>query len=194
MENINTQKYWDSIWRKEGQNTWRKYPHGFNLIKQTFVKPSKILDMGCGMGVLMRHLKDHDITGADISKVAVQRLRRAGWKAFVHDAAKDIWGNFQGYDAVVMTEFLEHFHDDQIDFILMNASNTAPILIGIVPDQMLAPEEHAEHYQCFDSESLKKLLSKYYSDIEIHPFVESFPKGDGTGIRLNCLYFLAQNR
>lgn len=193
--NINTQKYWDDVYKSEGLNTWRKYPYGFMLIRKTFQKPCNVLELGCGMGVLMRQLKadGHSVIGLDISKHAVTKLRRTGLRARQFDVTTDNWQDLSpSYDAIVCTEFLEHFDNEQLAHILRNTSQKCGILVGIVPDQMLPPEEFPEHEQCFDKDTLTTLLLNYYDNVQVSQFTEQFEKSAAVGIKLNCLYFLAQ--
>lgn len=192
----NSQEYWDKQHKSEGFGTWRKYPYGFMLIRKTFQRSARIVELGCGMGVLLRQLQadGHVISGLDISKHATTKLQRSGYKARHFDATKDMSRlPAELYDAVIATEFFEHFDDETLDYMLTHCKRIAPILVGIVPDQMLPPEEFPEHKQCFSKETLHALLSKYYDNVMVDQFTEKFEKSATVGIKLNCLYFLAQN-
>jgi glycosyltransferase involved in cell wall biosynthesis len=71
-------------------------------------KRGKILDAGCGTGVLLNHLSKAgiDAEGVDISETAIERARNAGLHASRLDIEKEeIVGNF---DAVFCLEVLEH--------------------------------------------------------------------------------------
>lgn len=44
--NINTKDYWDSIWKEEGLDTWRKYDALFQAITSLVPPDSKVLEVG----------------------------------------------------------------------------------------------------------------------------------------------------
>lgn len=75
--NINTKEYWDSIWQQEGLDTWRELPILSENILSVMPVNSKVLDVACGVGKLLKLIQEEKNTavyGLDISNVAIQKL------------------------------------------------------------------------------------------------------------------------
>src|SRR5436190_23882408 len=51
--NINTSENWNKIWQREGLATWRIYPMRFSRIAELVPMGSRVLDVGCGPGILL---------------------------------------------------------------------------------------------------------------------------------------------
>lgn len=172
-QNVNSGSYWDAVYREEQtRQCWRTYPASFALIKH-IVKPyKKVLELGCGLGVLGWHLKDdgHDYEGIDGSSVAVERCLSLGLNASVA-MLPPIPGGAR--DVIVATEFLEHFHKPRK--LLAECVLVAPVLVISVPDDCLGHEECAEHYQRFTEASLRALLREFYKHVDIYHVVDVMP-------------------
>ena len=72
-----SQKYWDGVWGEERLATWRTYPNLFGKILEAVSPKSRVLDVGCGTGILLRKLaveQDCECVGLDISSVAIRLL------------------------------------------------------------------------------------------------------------------------
>lgn len=75
----------------------------------------KVLDIGCCMGVLADYYFG-DYTGLDFSTEALGRaraVRRKDAKFLLRDCSDLTDFDFSGYDTIVITEFLEHFKNDE---------------------------------------------------------------------------------
>ena len=55
--NANTKRYWNSIWKHEGMSQYRQYPQLFSEITKIVPNNSRVLDIGCGVGILLNRLK-----------------------------------------------------------------------------------------------------------------------------------------
>ena len=101
----------DDMWCKPDHP---RYQYQIKRIKELGAK--KILDIGCGPGVLLGQLKDagYEVFGIEPSKSACKRLEEKGiphWEGFFED--------YQGkevYDVAIQSEYLEHVHDPQAHF------------------------------------------------------------------------------
>src|SRR5262245_28735108 len=80
-----------------------------NIIRKYSTKPSSILDIGCGEGLLKEKLSPHELSsyyGIDISSVAIKRAR-----------------NHYSFKSVYKTQSMEDFKADVLfDFIIFNES------------------------------------------------------------------------
>jgi 2-polyprenyl-3-methyl-5-hydroxy-6-metoxy-1,4-benzoquinol methylase len=108
-----TAKYWDKIWQDEGLETWRTYPDKFDFIISLISPGSRVLDMGCGVGILLNRLKTEkecDVFGVDISLKAVEIARQSGIPCKVCKLPQ-LSLDSDCFDVVIATEVIEHLHD-----------------------------------------------------------------------------------
>jgi SAM-dependent methyltransferase len=85
---------------------------------------NRLLDIGCGTGVLLRAMQRHgwSVEGTELSVAAGRRLRTEGF--VIHDGPlMDLRLAPATYDVVVMTEVIEHLRDPA------NAAATARLLL-----------------------------------------------------------------
>jgi ubiquinone/menaquinone biosynthesis C-methylase UbiE len=83
------------------------------LAEQRLLLPGmRVLDIGCGGGLLMRHLLSLglEVVGTDISKVAVESLRRRGFEAYT-GAAEQLPFPDQSFDFITSCDVIEHLFD-----------------------------------------------------------------------------------
>lgn len=79
-------------------------------IRQYLNTDSKVLDVGCGIGLFLSKLKSmglHNIEGIDFSETAVTALRAKGIPCY-HGTFTDFEKKQGFYDALVMKNYLEH--------------------------------------------------------------------------------------
>ena len=174
MKNVNSVDHWNNIWQKEGLKTWRKYPMTYSIITDLLLESNfkKVLDVGCGNGVLLSKIKclGFDVFGVDISDVAINQLKQYhnidGIACKVPPVPKGY------YDCIVASEFLEHFNVP--DKVLLDFVKHSDSLIVAVPNNVLGNDECNEHYQKFNKNSLRDLLERYYINVEVLDIVDSF--------------------
>jgi len=179
--NINTKEYWDGVYLSEiGKNEWRKYLIGFNKIKTylgTIVeKNDKILDIGCGYGLLLDLLESlHcDLTGWDISEVAIQAIKQRGYNGRCVDFNQYIIDNRDRFTHVVATEFLEHVEDPSSTLRKMFQLAEKTIIFS-VPDKELYSTKSKEHLQSYDTQKVQKLVADTdLKRIYIEEYTEEF--------------------
>jgi SAM-dependent methyltransferase len=135
------------------------YNHVLSLLPQI----GRVLDAGCGIAVLMRHIRRRqpqlELHGVDFSPVAVERTKQYGFPAQVAVLPELPYGD-EFFDAVVCTEVLEHL--DEPDKSLREFCRVlvpGGRLVVSVPDG-LGPDHCAEHVQAFTEQSLRDVLSR----------------------------------
>ena len=89
----------------------------FNIIAKLISKDSKVLDVGCGDGELMKYIYENitnDIRGLELSKHNVQKCIEKGLTVIEGDAEKDL-KQFpdSSFDYVVLSQTLQAFLDPE---------------------------------------------------------------------------------
>ena len=90
----------------------------FKIISEQKKKNTRVLDVGCGDGILMEYLKDNkeiDIRGIEISKDNVQKCLSKGLTVIEGDAEKDLLQFPNGsFDFVILSQTLQAFLKPEI--------------------------------------------------------------------------------
>ena len=89
----------------------------FNIIANLIGKNSKVLDVGCGDGELMKYITENitsDIRGLEISKSNVQKCIEKGLTVIEGDAEKDLKQfPLSSFDYVILSQTLQAFLDPE---------------------------------------------------------------------------------
>ena len=89
----------------------------FNIIAKLIKKDSKVLDVGCGDGQLMKYIYENitkDIRGLEISKNNVQKCIEKGLTVIEGDAEKDLKQfPISSFDYVILSQTLQAFLDPE---------------------------------------------------------------------------------
>lgn len=173
----NTKTYWDHVWKSEGHDTWRQYHELHDRILGIIPKDSCVLDVGCGVGVLMERLlkRNHcKVYGIDISEEAIRLLRERELQGEVVDVAEleisdlKIPMDWEGRILwMVSTETIEHLSDEKLDRLLTQASDWCGAAVFSTPEGDLAGTPKGEHVQVWTLESLSERLRKYYETVSV---------------------------
>lgn len=190
----NAGRRWDRIWGDEGQETWRTYPRRFEAIARLLDGESgAIVDIGCGVGVLLKYLKEtipsRDMTGVDISRVAIEQVRGLGFKGVVA-RLPELPLDSEAYDVALAGEVLEHLRRpekavEQFARVLKPSGR----LIVTVPDDRLSFLEEDQHFHSFDEQSLRSILAPYFDVRSLEVVKDEWT--DRTGLRRSDSSFVA---
>jgi len=89
----------------------------FNIIANLIKKDSKVLDVGCGDGQLMKYIYENitkNIRGLEISKNNVQKCIEKGLTVIEGDAEKDLKQfPISSFDYVILSQTLQAFLDPE---------------------------------------------------------------------------------
>lgn len=93
----------------------------------TLAPGASVLDVGCGNGVIARHLGrlGYEVLGIDVSEKTIQRAKEATRLQnvrFATQSAEDLVASGQRYDAVICSEVLEHLNDPGVLLKVLKAS------------------------------------------------------------------------
>ena len=86
------------------------------VLEQSLPKGARILDVGCGNGVISRHLgrMGFNVLGIDVSEKTIEKARAATALPnvqFMTKSAEELVASGETYNAVICSEVLEHLND-----------------------------------------------------------------------------------
>ena len=162
LGNINTAQYWDQVYGQEGADSWRKYPEMFQAIVDNIVPGSKVVELGCGVGILGSKLTaeiNAQWKGYDLSPTAVEMCKARFLDAQVLDLRELDGPDLGDADTVVVSETLEHLERDiGVKVLHTLLSSDVERIIITTPDGCLGPDEVPEHTALFDVGYLSGML------------------------------------
>ena len=106
----------------------------FQIIAELIQKNKRVLDVGCGDGILLKHLKDNkniDTRGLEISKKNVQICVSKGLSVIEGNAEKDLqqFPN-TSFDYVILSQTLQAFYKpEKVIDDLLRVANKAIVTI-----------------------------------------------------------------
>ncbi len=104
------------------KNRWRLCP--FELIESHIPKTGRVLDFGCGYGMLGNFLaeksRERTVVGVDLNRKRIGvALRSVGARTNIRFHLGDVASlDPSPFDAVVMTDVLHHIEDTKVDILL----------------------------------------------------------------------------
>lgn len=111
-----------------------------DAVTSRFAPGAKILDVGCGNGVISRHLgsKGFNVLGIDVSAPSIARaneLNRSANTRFEVKSAEELVAAGESFDVVICSEVLEHLQDpDALLRVLYQSLKDEGILVVTVPN------------------------------------------------------------
>jgi 2-polyprenyl-3-methyl-5-hydroxy-6-metoxy-1,4-benzoquinol methylase len=173
-ERAQTQDYWDERhYRDKINHIERTYSTEWTYILSMMEENTSVAEIGCGPGVLMKWMKEinnQDPTGYDLSEIAIENVKKLGYKGEVVDF-KTWKPNGEAYDYVVSTHVLEHMEDD-LGFLRKCAKmlkNGNGKVIVSVPEKDSAMVSQIEHVRLYNEETLRAVMEKVFEKVEINP-------------------------
>ena len=111
-----------------------------DFIQKSLPAQARILDVGCGNGVISRHLGkfDFNVTGIDVSDKTIEKanaLNTLSNVMFVRKSAEELMASGEQYDAIICSEVLEHLdHPEALLEVLNKTLSVNGKLIITVPN------------------------------------------------------------
>jgi len=185
--NANAASYWDYIFKHEGWEHQRFYPALYERVCELVPEDSKVVDVGCGTGVLLdmltkkKHIRGY---GLDHSEEAIGMLRQKWLEGEVGDIRDLKMNHWPVKETVVVsTETLEHLDDERLERMLSEMAKCKMAIIG-VPDGVIPNTPQGEHLREFDKTSLRKLLKKHFPTVRIESITD--PRTQGSRLIAVC--------
>lgn len=159
--------------KEDHQEIYRTYPSttpkgGFEQFHASTVEPifceipeeSKVLDIGCNSGELIRMLKEHkncDVYGIDLSETALAEAKEKGLNVIYGDAENLPFPD-HSFDAVILREVISHIFDPRKALKEINrVLKKDGFLVGSTPHANLERvvwEERRLHHRYYDENGL----------------------------------------
>jgi len=172
--NVSGRRHTPEHWNQRLARTWdspqRQWPTKNGLIA-SLVKPSDlILDIGCGNGGILRHLRSlgyRHLHGLEISDYAIQRLRNAGIE--MHRCVLPLIPlPDNSFDVVIASQVLEHIIKrgrflSEMQRVLKPGGQA----LVFVPDNCLGPISEPEHVIKYTAETLQKVLRQHFTVVRL---------------------------
>jgi ubiquinone/menaquinone biosynthesis C-methylase UbiE len=189
MNEIQFQKYktkgpgyhWEQISRsikKRNVYVVARYELILDLIGDK-IKGRKVLDVGCGDGVLSYLLakKGAVVTGIDTSEEAIkfakEKCKNLRNINFIVGSAYNLPFEDKSFDYIVSSEVIEHLkYPEKMLLEIKRVWNQNGKIIITTPIKFTEKPLDEMHYQEFFEDEFKKLLEKYFEDVEVkksHP-------------------------
>jgi len=111
-----------------------------NFLKNSLPAGATILDVGCGNGVISRHLGKFgfNVTGVDVSEKTIEKanaLNTLNNVSFIKKSAEELMATGEQYDAIICSEVLEHLDNpESLLKVLNNILSENGKLIITVPN------------------------------------------------------------
>jgi SAM-dependent methyltransferase len=85
------------------------------LRRLEILPPARVLDAGCGWGSTLKALEKvgYRVTGADISRKALDTLDQSSRELVEFDLTQPVPGGIEPFDAVLALDVIEHLDDDR---------------------------------------------------------------------------------
>ena len=196
MKMNSVKEFENKRWRKSNQAIVFRHAKTIEMIE----KGQKVLDIGCGDGLLLSALAQKGVSafGIDISEEGVKKCREKGLDVSVVDITTENLPFQDGtFDTVVMLDVLEHVYEPEVlleeavrvskKYIIISVPNfnslpaRLQILFGKVPENN---RPNKGHVYWFNYDNLTKMIGQYdlhIMDIRVNTVFENrFLLGDLT--------------
>lgn len=171
-KNMSKEKLYNNYSELKKYKTWAwRYKKAFNFIKPK----SKILDIGCGNGILDGHLiklKQCNVWGFDIDEVSLKAAKKKKVSTYKIDIESENWPKINNkFDYVICLEILEHLYFPEkllakirlmTKYAIFSYANASfwkyrlQFLLGKIPSH--APFKEGEHLWHWNYIKFKKLI------------------------------------
>lgn len=172
---------------------FKSWVQGRNHIYEVFLKNKKVIDFGCGEGRILS-LSPSNITGIDINKSALARLRAKGFNV-IEATMESVPVPDSSYDVVLCNHVIEHLTVDQAYNMLKEAQRVLRpqgelIIVTPTPRTVWNTFGHIKPYTIT---SIMKLFKEYSLESfdALPPMKKTFSLYYGTWARNKITFFIS---
>jgi ubiquinone/menaquinone biosynthesis C-methylase UbiE len=126
-------------------------------------RPGRVLDVGCGTGLLLQRLSALRPVGIDFSQLALRFSRRRGAKNLLRGDVTSLPIQDSSLDLIFALDLIEHIeHDDQLVREFQRVLASGGHLIATVPAHQVLWSDHdvaLHHFRRYSWRSFRKLLT-----------------------------------
>lgn len=157
----------EAYWDQRLAESWdeREWPAKNVLIASLTSPDDRILDIACGNGGILRHLKSlgyRHLEGLEISNYAVSRLRGEGLTMH-HGTVPELSLPDATYDVVIASQVLEHvIKRNRFAREIRRVLKPGGRAFFFVPNDTLGPIDEPEHVAIYTERSLRAFLHKHF--------------------------------
>jgi SAM-dependent methyltransferase len=174
----NSPEHWDARLAATWHAANRCWPTKNALIASLTTKSDRILDIGCGNGSILRHLRGlgyTDLHGLEISRYAIQRLRAEGIEMHYGSLPLIPLPN-ASFDVVIASQVLEHvIRRRRFAREIRRVLRPKGRAFVFVPDNCLGPISEPEHVIKYDARSLRGFLQREFEIVELRTIQDVHP-------------------
>lgn len=167
---INTKEHWNTTYENEGHEDpqHRNDLFSFEIVKNEIKDEGKLLDVGCGKGLLLEYLETFfpklEMHGVDLSEKGIE-LAKCKAKLQQAEITKLPFED-ETFDYTVSTEVLEHIVElEKALSEISRVTKTGGKTIHMFPYKDTVPSD--EHVNEFDEESVLLTFNKYFREVEV---------------------------
>lgn len=166
----NSEEYWNERLAQTWDDAGRSWPLKTEIIRGLTQPTSKILDVACGTGGILRTLQSsgyQELFATEISAYAVQRLCDQGIHAVVGKLPTIPFPS-TSFDVVIASQILEHVIR-RTAFLreICRVLKPGGEAFIFVPDNCLGPIDEPEHVIIYNTDSLRRFLSKHLEVLSV---------------------------
>jgi methionine biosynthesis protein MetW len=122
----------------------------------------KVLEIGCGFGVLLKKIPSRKKMGIETNDTAIRKCRKLGLSITKANAEKGLSFNDSSFDIVIMNEVIEHLKKPE--FVLEECSRIlvpgGKIIITTPIRSFFAHDLSSTHFSEMNIQELRKLIKK----------------------------------
>ncbi len=127
-------------------------------------RAGRVLDVGCGTGLMLDRLKQHDPLGVDFSRLAISFCQQRGLQKLVQADVVDLPYQDESLDLVLALDLMEHIENDQqLAREFCRVLRKGGYLMATVPAHQSLWSDHdiaLHHFRRYSKAGFRELLEK----------------------------------